>query len=176
MADDDVVRIKRPVEWRPIPGFEGRYSITRDGRVWSHSREKYHKTPHWMTGSMTKGYWAVNLDETNRKYIHHLVMMTWGEPRPSPAHEINHRDTNKLNNHISNLEWLTHVQNVQHATINGLMTRGNAHGMAKLTEIEVLDIRRRYAGGEKQMTLASEYNVHFSTIHLIVKRKKWRHI
>jgi len=47
-------------------------------------------------------------------------MLVWGPPKPSPEHEINHRDGNKLNNDISNLEWVTSAQNKQHALANGL--------------------------------------------------------
>lgn len=55
--------------------------------------------------------------------------------------------------------------------------RGESHGCAKLTESDVIEIRRRYAAGGVSMTaIASEYGVHKTTIQQIVRRKHWTHI
>lgn len=134
MADSDIGRIKRPVEWRPIPGFEGHYSITRDGRVWSHKRmtkfgnRQITNKSRWLKPALDKkGYHVISLWRDNRGknfFIHGLVMAVWGPPQPSPEHEINHCDTNKLNNHVSNLEWLTHLQNIRHGLALGRRSSG----------------------------------------------------
>jgi hypothetical protein len=54
--------------------------------------------------------------------------------------------------------------------------RGERHGCARLISDQVLEVRRRHAAGESQSSLAREFGVHLSTVHLIVHRKKWRHL
>lgn len=180
MASNDVELVRRPVDMRAIPGFEGRYSITCYGRVWSHGSGKTHKKPYWKASwPQSDGYLSVHLYKggDHTFLVHRLVMFAWGTPKPSPLHEINHRDGNKLNNHISNLEWVTPTQNTHHAIALGLRKNyGERHRTAKLTEAAVVEIRHRYANGATQMTLAKEYGVNFSTIFAIVKRQTWKHL
>jgi len=57
-----------------------------------------------------------------------------------------------------------------------LLKRGSEHPNAKLTEIEVREIRRKREEGRTLTSLGDEYGVSFSLIHLIVKRRYWRHI
>lgn len=121
-------------ELRPIPGFEGIYSITADGRVWAHERKTKHNSaqgyqirkPKWLRSFPYGNYLGVSLfdlscssDHGRLHYIHQLVIAAWGPPRPSPEHEVNHKDLNKLNNHIDNLEWVTRSGNLQHARAQG---------------------------------------------------------
>lgn len=57
------------------------------------------------------------------------------------------------------------------------MARGEDHGCVILTEVQVLEIRRKYVPRiYSQRTLAAEYNVHQGTIHLIVNRRIWKHL
>lgn len=185
MADKDVVRIRRPVERRAIPGFAGRYSITCDGRVWSHAGivkngpgYRYRKGRWLKSHPIPNGYLQIALGKAEKKYyIHHLVITTWGPPKPSDRQEVNHIDGNKRNNIIANLEWVTRLENDQHARITGL-TRQNGEDSvhAKLTEADVLTIRKRHANGERAARLAREFGVGPPTIIKIVKRQRWRHI
>lgn len=176
MADPRIVPIRRPVEWRAIPGYEGLYSITRDGRVWSHIKKLWRKLH-----IANSGYITVNLKVKGRQrtlFIHSLVLLTWGPPRPSLEHEVNHCDGDKLNNIVTNLEWMTHPQNISHAFSIGLSKQlGVRHWNARLTEAEVLEIRHRYANGEThQPTLGSEYGIDQRTVSEIVTRRRWQHI
>lgn len=54
--------------------------------------------------------------------------------------------------------------------------RGSSHGLAVLTEEQVLDIRARVSNGEKQAALAREYDLHKDTVSCIILRKTWTHI
>ena len=56
------------------------------------------------------------------------------------------------------------------------MRRGESHGMAKLTELDVLKIRKRLASGETQASIAADFDVHRVTIGLIKRGKGWKHI
>lgn len=177
MADDELHR---------IPGYEGIYSITRDGRVWAHERRERRRAykAQWLKPWQMGRYLGVALwqDDGGRHfYIHHLVMAAWGLPQPSPKHEINHRDFDRYNNHIDNLEWVTRTANIRHAVANGSAMvaglTGSANHAARLTEAQVLEIRARYTGKRGQQTaLAREYGVDINAIHNIVRRKTWTHI
>lgn len=54
--------------------------------------------------------------------------------------------------------------------------RGEGHGCARLTTADVIALRRRHVEGESQSSLAREFGVHVSTVHLVVHRKKWAHV
>jgi hypothetical protein len=104
-------------------------------------------------------------------------MQTWGAPKPSPEYEHNHIDGNKLNCHVSNLEWVTPVQNINHAIALGLRRNyGERHKNAKFTELEIIEIRRRRANGEQLKTIANDFHTSTSMISIIANRRGWKHI
>ena len=81
-------------------------------------------------------------------YVHVLVAEAFISIRPTPQHEVNHKDLDKKNNHFMNLEWLTHLQNVEHAHINGAMcARTNPSRYSKLTAKQVDAARILHAAG-----------------------------
>lgn len=89
---------------------------------------------------------------------------------------INHKDGIKTNNSPSNLELATHGEQALHA-LHVIETRvptaGERSWTAKLTEGEVIDIRRRVSAGERQKELAREYGVDASSISSIVHGRTW---
>lgn len=98
---------------KDIPGYEGEYGVTIDGKVYSYKRNKF------MKPALGKqGYLYIHLQQGNKgkKYkIHRLVAMTYiSNPNNYPC--INHKDENKLNNHVSNLEWCTYKYNTNYGT------------------------------------------------------------
>lgn len=73
-------------------------------------------------GSKKKLYWMVGLRRNKRtyhRYVHRLVASAFLE-RPEGKVEVNHKDGNRLNNHVSNLEWVTHRENMTHSINSGL--------------------------------------------------------
>lgn len=115
--------------WKDIPGYEGVYQINTYGTVKSLDRYVKHSKggPKLIKGKVIsskidKGYHRVKLcKDGSRKYyaVHRLVALTFiDNPHNLPV--INHIDGNKLNNHISNLEWCTISENTQHAYNTGL--------------------------------------------------------
>lgn len=91
-------------------GFSN-YGITEDGRVYSHISKKFLRN-----SMMTSGYEKANIynDEGDRKNqsIHRSVAMLY-VPNPENKPFVNHIDENKLNNHYTNLEWVTSNENLQ---------------------------------------------------------------
>ena len=104
----------------PIKGYEGLYSISNYGRVWSSYCNDFLK-PH-----LTKlSYYQLMLCKNKiRKVlrINRLVLQAF-IPNPENKPYGNHKDGNKINNHISNLEWVTHKENIQHAHKIGLFDK-----------------------------------------------------
>lgn len=88
---------------KEIPGYEGLYSITEDGQIFGHKSKKFLK---WSDNG--KGYKYVRLTDGHRHYkhyyVHRLVAMTF-IPNPNNLPEVNHKDENKANNCVDNLEW-----------------------------------------------------------------------
>ena len=103
-------------KWKDVPGYEGAYMVSNLGHVKSFVK----KTPHILKGWVSHyGYIHVCLKDSNgkRKYwgVHHLVAMAF---LPNPHHYpiVNHKDENKQNNVLTNLEWCTDKYNLAYGT------------------------------------------------------------
>lgn len=170
-------------EWRDIAGYEEFYQISSVGwvRATVYRSGKRHAKGNLLKPYKSKrGYLMYILQRDGKAKgftAHSLVARAFIGERPEGL-TINHRDGNKENNHVDNLEYVTQKENSQHAADTGLLLpqKGTAHGMAKLTDEMVLEIRKRAANGEKQRELATEYKVSFQTISKIVRRLRWKHI
>ena len=104
-------------------GFIGfpNHSITPDGKVFSSKSGRFIK----LFISNTGYYIFTSFDPKKQKTvnfaIHRLVALCFVEnPDPNENTQVNHKDGNKLNNHFSNLEWVTPQYNTQHSNITGL--------------------------------------------------------
>jgi len=111
---------------KPIRNHEGRYSVTKDGRVWSHPKTfgtHQFSEGGWLTISDNgRGYKRVGLSKNNKiksMYVHRLVAEAFIGEIPHKM-EVNHIDGVKANNHVSNLEIVTSSENNLHAFRTGL--------------------------------------------------------
>ena len=108
-------------KWRDIPGYEGFYQVSDLGNVRSIRFNKIRNMKSWDS----HGYRAVELCMNNNRYtvgIHRLVALTF-IPNPENKPEVNHKDRNKSNNNVENLEWVTQSENVAHAYRHGVEPR-----------------------------------------------------
>lgn len=117
--------------WRDIPGFEQEYQASSFGRM--RSLDRYVNTKINNNEKVLKkgkiliphknihGYYRINLKQ--KKYsVHRLVAETFLEnPNNYPC--VNHKDGNKLNNNVDNLEWCTRSANTKHAYKLGLLKK-----------------------------------------------------
>ena len=113
--------------WKDIKGYEGYYQISSLGRVKSLNRTKKHSynsiallKEKYLKPQSANGYKFVRLCKGNNvkmKIVHRLVAEAF-IPNPNNYKEINHKDENKSNNNISNLEWCTHKYNINYGTRN----------------------------------------------------------
>lgn len=94
--------------FKDIPGYEDRYSATEDGIIWSLLRDRQ------LNPSLdSKGYQQVSLYWHGKKYflVHHLIAITFIGPKLKGL-EVRHLDGNCLNNHVDNLVYGTHSENM----------------------------------------------------------------
>ena len=118
------------------------------------------------------GYLRIQL----RPLVHALVAEAFLGSRP-PGYVVNHKDGDKQNNSVENLEWVTRAENNDHAIRSGLGGFGSVHGQSKLTETQVLEIRARYGGAwGEQGRLADEYGVTQGLVSKIVRGEIWTHL
>ena len=162
-------------QWKPISGWEGRYSISSRGRIWSITRCRYLRPtlhPH--------GYLRVNLYSDKGKKaigVHRLVALAFHGPQPSPAHEVNHKNCDKTDNHATNIEWATRSENQSHAYENGLRSAaGERNTNARLEDESALEIYRRRHQGESCSALAREYGISVQVVSGIARKTRWKHI
>ncbi len=100
------------------------YTIFDDGRIWSHKASKFIATANHVLGYIFAGP-KVRVDGAKKKRqmtLHRLVARNF-IPNPEKHREINHKDGDKKNNHVSNLEWCSRKMNMVHASENGLLAK-----------------------------------------------------
>lgn len=159
-------------KWIDIKGFEGLYMVSDLGNIKSYKREENFLTPRVLT----KGYLGVILYKDRKPTafkVHRLVAINF-IPNPENKAQVNHKDGNKHNNKISNLEWATNSENMRHSISMGLVNqRGENHAQAKLNAIDVFNIIK---SKNSKSDLARQYNVTPATICSIFKGRSWSSI
>lgn len=168
-------------EARPIPGFPG-YLASKDGTIWStHRAPRASGLARKMSPQPVEGgYLALRLKrDDGTKFginIHRLVLLAWVGPPPDGKPYGCHNDGDNKNCHLDNLRWDNAAGNAEDARQHGTLSMGSSHPISKLTDRQVLDIRSKYAAGETLRALGILYQIQFTTIWHIVKRKTWKHI
>ena len=113
--------------WKPIDGYDGRYEISNYGRVRSYAQDR--KNGKIKTGHpVRKGYMHILLYDSdgNSKWhpIHRLVAGAFLE-NPDNFEQVNHKDEDKTNNHVDNLEWCSNEYNINYGTRNKRAAESN---------------------------------------------------
>lgn len=176
-----------------IPKCEGYYQVSNHGNVRSLDRVIKEKTGKTQTlkGRILKprinrgGYYYVGLRKNGSKAtfaIHQLVAQAF-IPNPKNKRTVNHIDGNKLNNNVTNLEWATYSENLEHAYKTGLRTSvslkavGQKNYKRKLKPEQVINIKRLLAEGNlTHKEIANQFNVARRTITEIKSGRRWKHL
>lgn len=151
--------------------FGNIYRVSEDGVVTSHrGRVLSHQVD-------SKGYHRVVL-QAGRKHrlhtgVHRLVALTH-LPNPDNKPEVNHKDGDKDNNHVSNLEWCTSAENVEHSVRLGLAQHptGFAARRARLTPKLIADIHRMLGEGVKQTEVSKMTGISQATVSQVKHGKR----
>lgn len=171
-------------EWRIVLGWP--YEVSNSGAV----RHTGHKN--LAPVLLRNGYVRITLCNgaaRSNRLIHRIVAEAFIGPRPLGM-QINHKDGNKKNNSIDNLEYLTPSDNQKHASANGLMRKGDNHQArknpdyikrgeespsAKLTLAQVVEMRAmRSRTGLSYKKIADVFDIDASNAWLICRGKSWR--
>lgn len=110
-----------------------------------------------------------------QRYVHDLVALAFLGPKPK-GQTVNHIDGDKTNNRASNLEYVSHAENMAHAGRTGLMVRGMAHPGSKLDDEAVRLIRQDRERGGSFSQIAKKYYLSTATVFKIVNRTSWAHV
>ncbi len=169
--------------FKDIPGYEGLYAINEQGEVLSYSKGGKHGTKVKSPHKTSLGYLRVRLWKDNKVknyLVHRLVAITF-IPNPKSLQEVNHKNLDKTDNRIENLEWCTRSDNCKHAYKKGAIKNIGeivdkaAQRHRKLTFDDAEEIRRLYKTGEYSYAdLKNRFNVCRPTIADIVHNKIYK--
>lgn len=171
--------------WKDVPGYERKYQVSDCGRVRSLlfiNRHGSHprKTPLVLTPFMpTGGYPRVSMCKGNvavNAHVHSLVLLGFKGERPTKRHVGGHRDGNPANNHLSNLDWITFKENEADKIRHGRGPIGEKNPSVKLSNANVLEIRRLRSSGMKLSDIGRLFSISKTNAADIAKRRIWRHL
>ena len=172
--------------WKPIPGFHN-YEVSNFGQIRSLRRNVVHVDGmvHSYGGRIRKpgfagaGYAFVPLVKTKNLpknvYVHRAVLLAFVGPCPDGM-EACHCNGDRTDNRLCNLRWDTHRKNCNDRILHGTTGIGEKNPAAKLTSIEVREIRRLKSIGVRNLSIARQFKITGSTVEAIQHRKLWKHI
>jgi len=164
-------------QWKIIEGCPD-YEVSNYGRVKSFKRTE----PRILKTNLGKrGYTSVNLCagcDSCTTSVHRLVAKMFIGSCPEGL-QVNHKDGDKINNRVDNLEYVTPSENVQHSydVLGHKIPYGVNHYRSKLNDRWVKIIRKMYATGRYTYRELDEiFGVSITVIRLVIKRKTWKHV
>jgi hypothetical protein len=178
-------------EWRDVVGAEDRYEVSNHGRVRSKSYTKHGRNVNGPFSFQTKpkliaiattadGYLAVRLRRSDGSdwsvTVHRLVAVAFLPPDHERL-QVNHIDSCRTNNCVSNLEWSTASENVKHSYVSGFNSNaGERNHSSILTEEVVRKIRQMWNGGTSVINIAKEVGYKRSTVSKVVHGNNWKEV
>lgn len=142
------------------------YDITRSGKVINKHTKREIKPQ-----KNGKGYYRVGIGK-KLLFVHRLVAEKY-IPNPEGKPQVNHKDGDKTNNNVDNLEWVTNQENRNHAIKNSLHLTGEKCPWTKLTEEQVKFIRLHVEISSKEM--ASTFGISDSHVREIRRNESWKY-
>jgi len=172
--------------WKDVVDYESYYEVSNLSNVRGKDRFiKYKsgkiifKKSKLLSPSMSGGYLNVGLCKNGivKRYgVHRLVAMMFIK-NPENKKEVNHKNGIKTDNLLKNLEWCTPKENSAHAIKKRLInpSNGSSHYRAKLTEIQILEIRR-LKPIMKTKEISKMYNIKENAVRRISNKTSWKHV
>lgn len=164
--------------WKDVKGFEGLYQVSNLGNVKRLISQRVFAER--LIGRTIDRYGYVkrvlSKDGKNNYFTEHRLVAIAFIDNQDDKSTVNHINGIKTDNKVENLEWNTILENHQHAIDTGLSTqRGITHHKCKLTEEQVLEIRK-IGFSQTRMSLSKKYGVSRTNILGIIRGKFWKHI
>ena len=151
---------------------------SRHYKVSSHARVMNSLTGYILAQNVNGGgyyYCSLSMPMKYNLTVHRAVA-TLFIPNPLGKEQVNHKNGNKLDNSIENLEWVSQEENLRHAVDNKLMPSGVDSYLAKLDDVKVEAIKLRLRDGVGVSKIAKQYGVHAGTISGIKSKRTWKHV
>lgn len=160
--------------WKDIPNYEGYYKISSSSRIKRLARianSGFFNEEMIISEHICKGYYRVVLskDSVRKKHLVHRLVLSSFNPTSDKTLEVNHIDENKLNNNLSNLEWVTKRQNLNYSKNKrkdgskypGIYLQHNGKFVAACT----LNGKMHYLGTHENEEDAAQCYICFCAIH-----------
>lgn len=171
-------------DWRWIVGCEGKYAVTRCGKIYSVPRTMWNGREVggcFLTPLRGTAYYHVGLSFDGKpkktRTIHQIVCEAFHGPRPTTAHEVAHGDGTKTNNHADNLRWATRKENVEDQRIHGVLRQGERNGKSRLTNEVVRHLRALHSAGAMPRDIMNDFpGIPRGTLSDVLYSKTWKHV
>lgn len=147
---------------KSIRGFEGLYGITENGKVWSFYTNKFIKHSFLNTGYPMVTLWDGR--KSHGRTLHRLVAEAY-LPKIEGKPHVNHKDSDRTNPKLDNLEWCNRSENMKHAIAAGrfdgvqLGRKGTGNGNCSISSDTVTEIKEARLGGASLKELSIKYKV-----------------
>ena len=153
--------------WEP---YSEKYEVSTDGHI------RNAKTKRVLREFQGKDRYLRTQFDGKTRLIHRTIAQVF-IPNPQNLPEVNHKDGNKTNHTVDNLEWCTRNENLRHAYAHGLRTsKGISNARCKLTSDDVSYIKEHYIRGDKEYgakALSAKFGVAHQTICAVVSGQNW---
>lgn len=142
------------------------------------------KTGNVLKGSVTfNGYRVIGkrVEGVSTSIFAHRIVADAMIPNPYNLPVVNHKDGDKLNNNVSNLEWCTQSHNLKHAAENGMLNtknrlRGSDCNLSLYTEVKIREVCSDLEMGMRNVDVSAKHGIPCSYIKEIKNGSSWKHV
>ena len=168
-------------KWINLQNYEDFYEISNLGNIRRKEGTFNRKIKNLGLRKHSGGYlyFQITIKGKSKNLTYHRILAQHFISNPENKPFVNHKDGNKLNNTLGNLEWVTASENMRHAYNLGLEVgrKGEKHHNSKYTEEDIKNIKLLFKNGISIKEISKLYpDIHINYLTLIKNNKRWNHI